>query len=75
MTLDVGFMSCRLHDMRTTGNAANDAVYTIRIEREKLARLHEIADAHNRTLAGQIRTVLEREIAEHDIDLERSAAA
>lgn len=62
-------MSCRLHDMSMKSsdmNVEHQAVYTIRIERDKLKRLHEIAEGENRTLAGQIRTILEREIAAYD---------
>ena len=46
-------------------NPEHQAVYSIRIERDKLERLHEIAQAQNRTLAGQIRAIFEREIAQH----------
>jgi hypothetical protein len=55
----------------TTPDEASEAVYTIRIERAKLARLHEIAESEHRTLAGKIRVLFEREIAAHG---ERKAA-
>lgn len=53
--------------MLTKSSPTEIAVYTIRISRQKLAVLHEIADAENRTLAGQIRWLFDREIADHAV--------
>ena len=50
---------------RATTDSQGIAVYTIRIERDKLERLHEIAEVEHRTLAGHIRLLFEREIADH----------
>ena len=49
----------------------NLAVYTLRVERENLDRLSEIAAAEHRTLVQKLRLMIELEIADHD----RAAAA
>jgi predicted transcriptional regulator len=52
--------------MNTTGKSNDGAVYTIRIDRQILDRLHEIAQAEHRTLAGHLRVLFERDVAEHE---------
>jgi hypothetical protein len=47
------------------------AVYTLRVDRQDLDRLGEIAAAEHRTLVQKLRVMIEREIADHD---ERLAA-
>jgi hypothetical protein len=42
------------------------AVYTVRIEREKLDQLRRIADAEHRTLVQKLRVMIEAEIAAHE---------
>lgn len=69
--LDFMFMSVRLHDMDTTRKASEDGVYTLRMPREKLAKLHAIAESEHRSLAGKIRAWADSEIAAHE---ERQAA-
>lgn len=56
-------------------NPMHQAVYSIRIERETLERLHEIAESEHRTLAGKIRVLLEREIADHANDAATPASS
>ena len=49
--------------MDTTRKEVEQSVYTVRMEREKLDRLHKIAEAEHRTLAGKIRAWADEEIA------------
>lgn len=46
-------------------NHKDEAVYTLRIEREQLDRLREIAESEHRTLVQKIRVMVEDEIASH----------
>ena len=39
-----------------------EAVYSLRVDRKQLKRLHEIADAEHRTVAQKLRLMIEREI-------------
>jgi len=48
------------------GNPKPQAVCTLRVDRDLLDRLHEIADAEHRTLAQNLRVTIEREIADHE---------
>lgn len=50
---------------------SDTAVYTIRVDRDLLERLHEIAATEHRTLSQKIRVMFEREVA--DADLEQAA--
>jgi hypothetical protein len=43
-------------------------VYTLRMERGKLDRLKLIADRENRTLAGEIRQMVDERIAREDAE-------
>lgn len=52
--------------MKTTRKPDSEAVYTIRVDREVLDRLHEISSAEHRTLAQKIRVMFDAEIALHD---------
>lgn len=49
-------------------NHKDEAVYTLRIEREKLDRLRGIAESEHRTLVQKIRVMVEDEIAAHDTE-------
>jgi predicted DNA-binding ribbon-helix-helix protein len=54
-----------------TRSAKNEvAVYTLRIDRSRLDRLHEIAAADHRTVSQEIRRLIDERIAE----AEREAA-
>lgn len=44
----------------------DEAVYTLRVERSVLSRIHEIAANEHRTLSQKLRLMLEQEIARHD---------
>lgn len=48
------------------GNPKPQAVCALRVDRDLLDRLHEIADAEHRTLAQNLRVTIEREIADHE---------
>jgi predicted DNA-binding protein len=48
------------------GNPKAQAVYTLRVDRDLLDRLREIADADHRTLAQKLRVMIEHEIADHE---------
>ncbi len=53
--------------------STNLAVYTLRVERDQLDQLSEIAAAEHRTLVQKLRMMIEDEIAAH-AQPERSAA-
>lgn len=59
-------MSYRLRDVSTKSTEPEGAVYTLRIERNQLDRLHEIAKAEHRTLSQELRRMVEERIAAHD---------
>ena len=42
------------------------AVYTLRVDRENLDRLSEIAATEHRTLVQKLRVMIEAEIAKHE---------
>jgi len=44
----------------------HQATYTLRIDRDQVDRLHEIAASEHRTLAQWFRVLIEREIAKAD---------
>lgn len=44
----------------------NLAVYTLRVDRQKLDRLSEIAAGEHRTLVQKLRLMIENEIAQYD---------
>ena len=44
------------------------AVYTLRVDRDQLDRLSVIAAAEHRTLVQKLRTMIDREIAEHETE-------
>lgn len=46
----------------------NEATYSLRIDRDLLARLREIAATEHRTVAEKFRVMVEREVAEHEED-------
>lgn len=46
-------------------NSSSTAVYTLRVDRDKLARIHEIAAAEHRSLTGKLRQMIDEEIAAH----------
>lgn len=52
--------------MSTKGKQDESAVYTLRLPREKLEKLREIAGEENRTVAGQIREMVDRLIDERE---------
>lgn len=70
VALDVVPMACRLRDMSTTRKSTQlppgTAIYTIRVDRVTLDRLHEIAATEHRTLAQKIRVMFEDEVAAHE---------
>ena len=45
-------------------NHSGEAVYTLRISRDTLDQLREIAASEHRTLAQKLRVIIERESAE-----------
>ena len=53
--------------MRTV-NPSDEAVYTLRVNRDQLDRLRQIADAEHRTLVQKLRLMIEVEIARHDTE-------
>lgn len=54
---------------------ASGAVYTIRLDRAHLQRMHEIAASEHRSLSGKLRLMIEREIARHDADADTGTEA
>lgn len=46
--------------------STNLAVYSLRVERERLDRLSEIAATEHRTLVQKLRVMIEAEIAAHE---------
>jgi predicted transcriptional regulator len=52
--------------MGSSSTSTNRAVYTLRVERENLDRLSQIAAAEHRTLVQKLRMMIEDEIARHD---------
>lgn len=46
-------------------NPSEGAVYTLRVDRDKLDRITEIAATEHRTLAGKLRVMIDKEIARH----------
>lgn len=53
----------------------NLAVYTLRVDREQLDRLTELAAAEHRTLAQKLRVLIEAEIARHGAGAENDGEA
>lgn len=50
-------------------------MYTLRVDREKLDQLREIAATEHRTLVQKLRVMIEAEIAAHDAEPVTEAAA
>lgn len=49
----------------------DQAVYTLRVDRAKLARIHEIAESEHRSLSQELRRMIDERINSYD---ERQAA-
>jgi len=55
--------------MRSASTNPNVAVYTLRVDRDQLHRLSEIAATEHRSLVQKLRLMIEREIAAHEANV------
>lgn len=62
-TLDFGSTTARLLEMAQKSSPPDTAVYTLRIDRDKLERFHVVAEAEYRTVAQKIRQLIDECIA------------
>ncbi len=60
---------------KTNRKGGATGAYTLRIPPAQLARIHELAVAEHRTLAGKLRVMIEAEIASHEPKIEAASSA
>jgi hypothetical protein len=60
------YVTARRLQAMPDGNPKPQAVCTLRVDRDLLDRVHEIAGAEHRALAQNLRVMIEREIADHE---------
>ncbi|HXO84474.1 MAG TPA: Arc family DNA-binding protein [Gemmatimonadales bacterium] len=60
-----------MHGARGTNQ---EAVFTLRLDREKLEQLREVAHSEHRSIVAHLRVMVDREIAAYEAGEERAAA-